>query len=308
MSNFKNGAPNNQLAQARPQDGIQRLLQNNWDRIAAVMPRHLTSERLFQLSVSAINQTPKLAQCDPASLLSCVMKCSALGLEPSAVDGLGRAFIVPYGSKATFILGYRGLIDLARRSGNLKSIHAQAVYQGDDFDMWEDEEGQHFKFRPARDVPHTKDFLTDVYVAAHLMDGGLVLERMTKNEVEAIRNRSPSKNSGPWKTDYEAMALKTVIRRAAKYLPLATQAQSAIASDETTPDYSSVFSPVVPTQPMLQSVEYENVPETSQNHEYGPETAQVDNYTGDVQYDANTGELFAQGDIADYDIPFPGEG
>lgn len=262
MSNFNGNARGAQLTVARPQDGIQGMLAKNWNRIKAVMPKHMTSDRLFQLSVSTINQTPGLAEATPASLLSCVMKCSALGLEPSAVDGLGRAYILPYHNRklgtveAQFIIGYKGLIDLCRRSGQLKSIHAQAVYEGDEFDMWEDEEGQHFTFRPARNVPHDKQHMTDVYVSAHMKDGGRVIERMTVDEVESIRNRSKAKDRGPWVTDYEAMALKTVIRRAAKYLPLSTEAQIAVAADEMTPDYSDVLNPII--EPVQTDTETEN--------------------------------------------------
>lgn len=302
MSNFKSGAPQTQLAQARPQDGIQALLRRNWDRIASVMPKHMTSERLFQLSVSAINQTPKLAACTPVSLLSCVMKCSALGLEPSAVDGLGRAYILPYGNQATFILGYKGIIDLARRSGQLKSIHAQAVYEGDEFDFWEDEEGQHFKFRPARDIPHDKDHLTEVYMTAHLLDGGLVFERMTVAEVEAIRKRSRAKNNGPWVTDFEAMALKSVIRRAARYLPMSTQAQEAVAADEQTPDYSGVLDPVLEVVP--------DAPMEPQQPEFEVEAVATEEFTEQAQTEPDFGSqapVLFDDDLAPYDMEFPGE-
>lgn len=235
--------------QQSPTGGIQELLRRNWGRIQEVMPKHMSSERLFQIAVSSINTTPKLRECDPASILSCVMKCSALGLEPSAVDGLGRAYILPYGSKtgmhAQVIIGYKGMIDLARRSGQLKSIHAQAVYDGDDFSHWEDETGQHFTFKANRDISHDPKNLTDVYVCAQLKDGGFVFETMTRKEVDAIRERSKTKNNGPWVTDYEAMALKTVIRRSFRYLPVSVEAQQAASADETTPDYTSVLNPVV---------------------------------------------------------------
>lgn len=250
MGQLAQVAQNNQLQKARPDDDIRRMLTSNWDKISAVMPKHMSSERLFQLAVSSINQTPKLAECDAMSLCSCVMKCSALGLEPSAVDGLGMAYILPYRNKgkmqAQFILGYRGIIELCRRSGRLKSIHAQAVYEGDEYTHWENETGQHFSF-VAKNVPHTKDKLTDVYMCAHLLDGGFVFETMTKAEVEEIRKRSKAAASGfsPWQTDYEAMALKTVIRRAAKYLPVSVEAKTAVAEDENTPDYSGIFKPVI---------------------------------------------------------------
>jgi recombination protein RecT len=285
MGTLANVAGGNQLAQARPETGIQGLLKKNWGRIAAVMPKHMTSDRLYQLSVSAINTTPKLAQATPASLLSCIMKCSALGLEPSAVDGLGRAYILPYENRKTgtveaqLIVGYKGLIDLCRRSGQLKSIHAQAVYEGDGFSYWEDETGQHFTFRPARDVPHDPAHLTDVYVCAQLKDGGFVFETMTKQEVDAIRKRSRASKYGPWQTDYEAMALKTVIRRAAKYLPMSTESQedraflSAVAADEVTPDYSSVLNPVIETEAEAPKEEAVVVPETGEVVEVKPEDA-----------------------------------
>ena len=249
MGQLAQAAQGRTLQKANPQDGIQRMLKHAWPRIEAVMPKHMSSERLFQLAVSTINQTPQLAECDSASLLSCVMKCSALGLEPSAVDGLGRAYILPFRNhgrmQATFIIGYKGIIDLARRSGQLISIHAQAVYEGDSFDYWEDESGQHFTYRPNRDAVHAPQTLTDVYMTATLKGGGKVFEHMTKEEVDAIRKRSKASNKGPWVTDYEAMALKTVIRRAARYLPMSTQAQEAVAADETTPDYSGILSPVI---------------------------------------------------------------
>ena len=307
MGKIAKAAQGQSLQKAAPQDGIQRLLQHHWPRIQAVMPKHMSSERLFQLAVSTINQTPKLAECDSASLLSCVMKCSALGLEPSAVDGLGRAYILPFWNsktrsmQATFIIGYKGLIDLARRSGQLVSIHAQAVYKGDDFDFWEDEEGQHFKFRPNRDVEHTPDNLTDVYVTAKLEGGGRVFEHMTKAEVDAIRKRSKSANNGPWVTDYEAMALKTVIRRSARYLPMSTETQEAVAADETTPDYSGILKPIIEQPAPVEPAPVELPPVNAGDIQDG--TVHVDPETGEISpdYEPPAPEM----ELADEDIPFP---
>lgn len=252
MGKLAQMAQGQSLERANPSGDIQTLLKNNWGQIKALVPKHMTSERMFQTLVVAINNTPELvevATAAPETLLSCFIKCTALGLEPSSVDNLGRAYILPFRNhgrmEAQFIIGYKGYIDLARRSGEIKSIHAQAVYVGDEFDCWEDETGQHFKYRPSRDNQRVPDNLTDVYVCAHLKDGGFVFERMTKAEVDAIRARSKASQNGPWKTDYEAMALKTVIRRSARYLPLTAQAQEAVAMDETTPDYSGIFSPVI---------------------------------------------------------------
>lgn len=251
--------------QPSPAKQLQQVLHRSWDRIAAVMPREMNEQRLYQMFVSAINREPKLAECTVESVLSCFMRCTSLGLEPSNVNGLGMAYILPYGNKnyrtgqkeATLIIGYKGMLTLARRSGDLKSIHAQAVYEGDEFDYWEDEHGQHFKFRANRNAEHDPAKLTDVYVNAQLTNGGFVFEHMTRAEVDAIMRRSPSASAKatPWKTDYEAMALKTVIRRSFRYLPVSTEAQHAVTADESTPDYSDLLRPTFPPAPIDEPLE-----------------------------------------------------
>lgn len=142
--------------------------------------------------------------------------------------------------EATFIMGYRGMIDLARRSGQLVDISARAVHQGDEFS---------YSYGLNEDLHHVPcanpGELTHVYMVAHFKDGGHYFLVLNRQEIEQARARSKSGNFGPWKTDYEAMAKKTAIRRAAPYLPLTVQAQTAAASDDTTPDYGDVFQPVL---------------------------------------------------------------
>ena len=211
------------------------VIKSQMPKIMAVAPKHLSEERLFQMTVSAINREPKLAECNVTTILSCMMKCSALGLEPSAVDGLGRAFILPFYNRktgnmeATFILGYKGMLELARRSGEIRDISARAVYEGDEFDFsfGLDERLSH---RP-KATDKSPDKLTHVYMVAHFKDGGHYVDVMTRADVDAVRKRSKAGNSGPWVTDYESMAKKTVIRRAFPYLPVSVEAQEAAASD-----------------------------------------------------------------------------
>lgn len=219
------------------QDVFKAQLERSWPRIAAVAPKAMNKERMFQLALSAYNQTPELAKCSTASVLGCLMKCTALGMEPSAVDGLGRAYILPFynkktgGTEATFILGYKGMIDLARRSGQLTDISARVVHEGDDFEY---EYGLDEKLRH---IPSTEPIegrqLTHVYMVAHFKDGGHYIDVMTHDEVEAVRKRSKAANFGPWKTDYEAMAMKSVIRRAFKFMPVSVEAAGAVNADET---------------------------------------------------------------------------
>lgn len=248
MGKVAESAQGTNMVPANPRQGIADLLQRQWPRIEAVMPKHMSSERMYQLAVSTVNQTPQLAECDVSSLLSCVMKCSALGLEPSAVDGLGRAYILPYRNKgrmtATLIVGYKGMLDLARRSGEIKDISARAVYDGDEFE-YEFGLDEKLRHKPSKREHGENEKPAYVYMVAHFKDGGHYMDVMTYDEVEAIRKRSKAANNGPWVTDYEAMAKKTVIRRAFPYLPVSVEAQTAAAADETTPDYSGILEPVI---------------------------------------------------------------
>ena len=234
------------IQKAAQQQGIERkaggfegLLKHAWPRMAAVMPKHMSAERMYQLALSTYNQTPELASCTPQSVLGCLMKCTALGLEPSAVDGLGRAYILPYFNSKTkqkeaqLIIGYKGMLDLARRSGEISDISARAVHEGDFFEY---EYGVHENIRhiPSPDYDGTQP-LTHVYMVANFKDGGHYIDVMTKKEVDAVRARSKSSKYGPWVSDYESMARKTVIRRAFPYMPVSVEVQADVISDERTP-------------------------------------------------------------------------
>lgn len=261
-------AQGNQIQHAQGGD-FKGLLAASWPRISAVMPKHMSADRMYQLALSAYNQTPGLAQCSPASVLSCLMKCSALGMEPSAVDGLGRAYILPYGNsragqkQATFILGYKGMLDLARRSGQLTDISARAVHEGDEFEY---EYGLHETLRHVPSTePTDKRALTHVYMVANFKDGGHYIDVMSKAEVDAVRRRSKASNNGPWVTDYEAMAKKTVIRRAFPYLPVSIEAQEASQADESTPQtYDAGGEAMFPGLPVEEDVPEYVDPETGE--------------------------------------------
>ena len=292
MGQITNATQGKALATANPAGDFKGILAANWHKIAAVMPKHMSEDRMFQLAMSAYNSTPQLAECSTVSVLSCIMKCAALGMEPSAVDGLGRAYILPFRNgktrrmEATFILGYKGMIDLARRSGEVESISARAVYEGDEF---------RYAYGLNEDlyhVPmHKSDQLTYAYCIARFKDGGHYFIVLSRKEIEAARKASKAGNNGPWVTNYDAMAIKTAIRRAFPYLPVSIVAQEAAAADEQTPDYSSVLSPVVPTAEQEPAGEPEEAP------------AGVDPETGEIMAEIASDEP----ELADEDIAFPGE-
>lgn len=231
------------IQQAGERRTFDKYMESLAPTFAKVMPKGFTPERLVQMAISTRNQTPELANCDMSSFLSCCLRCASLGLEPSAVDGLGNAYILPYNDRknnrvlAQFQLGKNGMLELVQRSGKVSSIRTQCVFEGDDFDYFEDENGLHFRYRPNLDADHTEQSMKLVYLSARLKDGGSVFLAMSKKEVDQIRARSKASGFGPWKTDYLAMAEKTVIRRAFNrgMLPRSVEVAKVVQQDESTP-------------------------------------------------------------------------
>ena len=225
--------------QQRRQNDIAALLNDPKikQQMALALPRHVTADRLARVALTEVRRNPALARCDQMSFLGAIMTCAQLGLEPGGT--LGHAYLVPFENRKAgrtevqFILGYRGMIELARRSGQIQSIEARAVYEGDRFEV---------RFGLDSDLSHIPDFdnpnrtqpdkLRFVYAVAKLKDGGVQFEVMSRREIEAARAQSKSATSGPWQTHYEAMSLKTVIRRLFKYLPISIELAQAIEQDE----------------------------------------------------------------------------
>jgi recombination protein RecT len=207
--------------------------------IAAALPRHLNPDRMCRIALTALRATPKLAQCTQASFLGAIIQASQLGLELNTP--LGHAWLIPFKKtdKRTgevyyicqLVIGYQGFMDLARRSGSVSAIYAFPVYQGDEF-RYELGLEPTLKHVP-KDVPHTDKALTHVYAVAKLKDGEPVFTVLTRAEVERYRSRSRSKDDGPWVTDYEAMAVKTGIRRLSRWVPRSAEMAIAAAVDES---------------------------------------------------------------------------
>lgn len=199
-------------------DTLAGLLRDRKDSIAQLVPEHLTPERLMRIAVNCVAKTPQLQSCSPTSLLQCVLAAAELGLEPGGA--LGQFYLVPFGNVATPIIGYRGLLELARRSGQIASIRAVIVYTKDTFEMTE---GIQQTITHKRYLEGDAGPMRYVYAVAVLKDGSVQVEVMSKAQVDAIRARSRSGNSGPWATDYDEMAKKTALRRLAKWLPLSSE-------------------------------------------------------------------------------------
>lgn len=220
---------NNQIAErgGGGAKNLQQLLESRREAMAMVLPKHLTPDRLIKIALVAISKTPKLQECTQTSVLQSIMTAAQLGLDVGGA--LGHAYMVPYGRECQLIIGYRGMIDLARRSGQIVSIEARIVWTNDEFEVDYAIDGVKLRHRPALDKePGT---LRLVYGIAVLRDGGTQFELMTRAQIDAIRKRSRSSNNGPWVTDYEEMARKTVVKRLFKYLPVSIELAQAVEED-----------------------------------------------------------------------------
>lgn len=213
---------------------LNALLVKNRQAIEAALPRHLSADRLLRIALTEVRKNPDLGTCEPMSFLGAVVQAAQLGLEPGSA--LGHAYLVPFHNKRTgrrevqMIPGYRGFIDLARRSGQILSISAKAVYDCDHF-VYSFGLSDQLEHKPASLRPKGAQLIA-VYSIARLKDGGHQFEVMSRDEIEAIRKRSKAADSGPWSTDYEAMAIKSVVRKLFKFLPVSVEIQKAVSLDE----------------------------------------------------------------------------
>jgi recombination protein RecT len=215
---------------------IAKYLEAQKPAIMAALPRNIDVDRFTRIVLTAVRTNPDLLSCDPMSILAATMQSAQLGLEPGS--GLGEAYIIPYKREATFQMGYKGLVKLARNSGDVTSIWAEAVYEGDLFRVVMGSEPK-IEHVPDLNVPRgTFDNVVAVYAVARLATGDIQFAVMTKAEIEQHRNRYSrgySSAKSPWSDPLGAveMAKKTVVLRLCKMLPLSAEVSRAIASDGT---------------------------------------------------------------------------
>jgi len=224
-----------QSAVAKPEGELtfKGLLESKIDAIRAVASKALDATQLIKMVGLAASRNPRIAQCTPLSVLNAVMTCAELNLYPSAT--LGTAYFVPYLNRKNrehqfyecqLIVGYRGMCTLARRSGEIVSIQVEVVREGDEFEL---EYGLNpiFRHKPKGD---TSKPVLKVWALAMLKGGGHQMVVMSREEIEAVRERSRAADSGPWVTDTVEMAKKTAIRRLCKLLPLTPEVENSLGT------------------------------------------------------------------------------
>ncbi len=231
---------------------VSAFFEANRGTLAALLPSQMPVERMLKLALGALRTTPKLMECTTESLFGAVVVCAQLGLEPNTP--LGHAYLIPFEKRAKrgsewvtertdvqVVIGYKGMLDLARRSGQIISIAAHEVCENDVFSLayGTDERLDH---RPALS---RRGNVIGFYAVAKLVGGGYAFEFMSREDVDAIRDASQGFKAAeasakhrdrtpdsPWHNNYVEMGRKTVLRRLFKYLPISIEAANAAAIDD----------------------------------------------------------------------------
>ena len=205
--------------------------------LAKALPSVITPERFERMALTAIAKNDKLAASTPASFIGAMLQAAQLGLEPNTP--LGQAYLIPFFNGKTkqqetqFQLGYKGLIELAYRSGEIKEIYAEAVYPSDSFEynLGLDRDLRHV---PAMD--HGDEQPVYYYAVWKLVNGGFGFAVMSRGDIESHAKKysqAYATASSPWRTNFDAMAKKTVIKQALKYAPIKVEFVRQLAADET---------------------------------------------------------------------------
>lgn len=261
---------------------VAAFFDKNKATLQAVLPKHVSPERMLKIALGALRTTPKLMDCTVESLFGAVVQCAQLGLEPNTP--MGHVYLIPFDKKkqqggqwivertdVQIVIGYKGMLDLARRSGQIISISAHEVCERDEFDYaYGLEERLHHK--PALG---DRGQIVAFYAVAKLKDGGHCFEVMSRAQVEEIRNDSQGykaaeinakkykKNAdSPWHNNFGEMGRKTVTRRLFKWLPMSIEMATASAlegraeagqTQELDTVLSGEFSVIDPDAPLLES-------------------------------------------------------
>lgn len=232
---------NSNLPAKSKQAQVKDLLLSHKEQIAQALPRHIRADHFIRTAITCINKTPKLLECTVPSLMGALITSAQLGLNPDGITG--EAYLIPYSNskknktgqwekvmEVQFIPGYRGLVQLAMRSGVVKSFQAREVYANDKFEY---EFGLEPKLIHVPLKVGDRGILTFVYAVVHFTNGGSAFEVMNINEVSMIRMKSKAPNSPAWTEFFPEMAKKTVIRKISKMCPLSPEFNKAIGLDES---------------------------------------------------------------------------
>lgn len=252
-------------AAAKEQKSVKDWLTAYSGEISKALPAQVGPGRFQRICMTALTQNPLLGSCSPASFIGAVLNSAQLGLEPNTP--LGQAYLIPYRNnkkgcyEVQFQIGYRGMIELARRSGQIAMIKAHSVRQNDEFSY-------ELGLNPGiHHVPAKGDRgpVIAYYAFYKTKDGDFDFEVAYKDEIEAHRRKYSKAKNSPWNTEFDAMAKKTLLKRVLKFAPVSTEVARQIQSDESIksfdkdhPDLAKDMT-VIPDEMVLEA-DYEEMP------------------------------------------------
>lgn len=218
----------------KTQRSMKDLIVSMEGQIAKALPSVITPERFTRMVLTAMSTNKDLQLCTPNSFLGAMMQAAQLGVEPNTP--LGQAYLIPYKNKGTlecqFQLGYKGMIDLAYRSGEVKDIQAHEVHENDTFEY---ELGLEPKLKHIPAMSN-RGAVIMYYAIFHTKDGGYGFNVMSVDDVQEHAkkySKSYGASFSPWKSNFDEMAKKTVLKRCLKYAPIKTEFARSISADET---------------------------------------------------------------------------
>lgn len=228
---LRDRAAGREVAQRGPAD-LKAQIKSMEAQFQLAMPKGVEAAQLVRDAMTVLSANPKLAECEPKSVLGALMTCAQLGLRPGV---LGQAWVIPFKGKGQLVVGYQGLMSLAHRSGDIASTRAQIVYANDHFDYEYglDDRLVHKPFRGGDRGPAVA-----YYCVVKTKAGGVLWDVLERADAEAHRDkfamaRSGGKIIGPWVDHFDAMALKTVIMRVLKLAPRSTELVQAMRVDDS---------------------------------------------------------------------------
>lgn len=279
---------NSRTPTQRKQDTVRGLLKSMEGEIKNALPAYLPVEKFIRTALTAINSNPKLAECTQDSLLAAIMNSAQLGLEFNTP--LGEAYLIPYKNKKTgittvnFQLGYQGLLKLAYNTGQFKRITAREVKENEDFDI-------NYGTGEISHKPCLTGDSGDVigyYAIYQTKDGGQDVFYFSKADAEKYGETfSQSYNSGPWKTNFDAMAKKSALIQVLKYAPKAIESQTLVQATNFDNANFEKTSKAESGERVYQ-VDYEVEPEVVEEEEKEA-PANVDKETEEIKVDKQSG-------------------
>jgi recombination protein RecT len=221
------GAPEKKLnpkQEAKNGATLMAFLDSNKGMIGEFTKGFMTPEAMFRMATLACARQPLLYRCTLSSILRALIDAATLRVRPGGLNG--RGYLVPRKNnkvtpsvyEAHFDPGWRGLCDIARRSGVIKTIGAEAIRENDDFDFYYDPLPK-LKWKRLRGGTEDRP-ITGAFAVALLTDGAIQIEVLESEDLAQIMNSSAAKDSGPWQDWKGEMARKSVVKRLCKYLPV----------------------------------------------------------------------------------------